>query len=201
MKYAVIDTETNGLFDYKKPADDPCQPRLASLGVVLLNEDLTTGAEHHFFVKPDGWEMSPETTAVNGLTTEFLTANGVHILEVLSFYARLIDAGYAVAAFGAQFDCKQMRGEMRRNDVPDRFETTLNVCLMRACMGLKIPKAGKPGGWPKLSDVCRFFGVAQGEAHSALGDARSAADVLRAMAARKVKLTPEVHYKADSPKK
>lgn len=201
MKYAVIDTETSGLPDYKKPADDPSQPRLASLGVVLLNQDLTTEAEHYFLVKPDGWEMSEETAKIHGLTQQILIENGVHVLEVLSFYVRLIDTGYAVAAFGAQFDCKQMRGELRRANVPDRFDTTPNVCLMRACMGLKIPKAGKPGGWPKLSDACRFFGVVQGEAHTAIDDARSAAGILRAMAARKRLPAPSVHYKSEVPSK
>ena len=33
MKYAVIDTETSGLFDFSKPAEAEGQPRLASLAI------------------------------------------------------------------------------------------------------------------------------------------------------------------------
>ncbi|MEY4951800.1 MAG: hypothetical protein RL299_224, partial [Pseudomonadota bacterium] len=39
MGYLVIDTETSGLFDFKKPADDPSQPRLASLAMIWADDD------------------------------------------------------------------------------------------------------------------------------------------------------------------
>ena len=40
MKYVVIDTETSGLFDFSKPADAEGQPRLASLAMVFLDQDM-----------------------------------------------------------------------------------------------------------------------------------------------------------------
>jgi len=33
--YLVFDTETTGLFDFKLPADDPSQPRLASAAFII----------------------------------------------------------------------------------------------------------------------------------------------------------------------
>lgn len=203
MKYAVIDTEGNGLFDFKKPADDPSQPRLASLGVVLLDDKLETIGEMELLVKPDGWKMTPDSTRVNGLTDEHLAANGQPIGAVLDVYAALIEQGYAIAAYGAQHDCKTMRGEFRRLGRDDLFEKTVNVCLMRALQPLKIPKASGKGGWPKLEDACRFFGIeveTEG-AHSALGGAQRAAKVLVALAKRGALPEPIVHRAKNEPAK
>lgn len=200
MKYAVIDVETSGIVDYTKPADDPSQPRLASLGIVMLYEDMTTQAEHEFYVRPDGWEMTAEATAVNGLTTEFLRANGEHVITVLTRYRTLIDAGYAIAAYGAQSDCKILRGECRRAGLYDMFEKTKNVCLMRACLPLKMPKANGKGGWPKLEDACRFFGLEpEPKPHTALNGARCAAGVLRALSLNGPLPAAKIHYAKGKP--
>lgn len=195
MKYACIDVESNGLPDYKKPADDPCQPRLASLGLVRLDDDLTVLHEQEFLVRPDGWEMKPEATAVNGLTTEQLLRDGEPIGLVLDIYATLIAAGHAIAAYGAQHDCKLLRGELRRAGRDDLFEKTGNVCLMRACLPLKIPKANGKGGWPRLEDACRHFGIEpESTPHRAIEGARRAAQILRRLAEAGALPAPCVHY-------
>lgn len=200
MKYAIIDTETSGLFDFAKPADAPGQPRLATLAVILvhtsLNGQLEVVSEHDFMVKPDGWEMQPAATKVNGLTTAHLLEHGEPAIGILASYANMIENGYIVTSFNAQFDTKVMRGEMRRHSVPDRFETTPNICVMRALTAVcKVPR--KTGGgykFPKLSEACAFFKIAEPAAHSAMGDARSCLALLREL--HKANLIPaaEVHY-------
>lgn len=199
MKFAVIDTETNGLPDYKKPADDPIQPRLASIGIFLLNEKLEIDAQHELFVKPDGWAMTPEATAINGLTDELLSEKGQPIREVLEIYTKIIDLGYFLAAYGAQHDLKIMRGELRRASIPDRFEATPNICLMRAAMKLKVKKESGTGGWPKLADVCKHFGIERAAAHTGLGDAMDALAILREMAKLKMLPVAAVHYAKNKP--
>lgn len=201
MKYAVIDTETSGLFDFSKPADAEGQPRLANLAIIVLNEDLSIDHEIDYMVAPLGWEMKPEATAVNGLTTEHLLAKGLPVVDALNMYAALIDRGYIIATFNAQFDTKVMRGEMRRANVPDRFETTPNVCIMRALTNVvRVPKKSGSGyKWPKLGEACAFFKIEQPAAHSAMGDARSAVELLRHL--HKANLIPEaeVHFAKTQP--
>lgn len=205
MKYAIIDVETNGLPDYKKPADDPSQPRLAALGVLLV--DVTDGkivveSEHELLVKPDGWKMTPEAGAVNGLTDERLEAEGKPISEVLAVYAALIEDGHVVVAYGAQHDCKILRGEFRRAGLDDRFEKTKNVCLMRAVQPLKIPKANGKGGWPQLDDVLRFLGEKpEPRPHGALVGARCAFAVFSAFLPKGVLPEPSVHHAKNPPMK
>lgn len=203
MKYAIIDTESSGLFDFSKPADAEGQPRLAALGVIMLHEDLTVQAEHEFLVKPEGWVMGVEAAAINGLTTERLMAEGLDLAFVLRKYITLVETGYVIAAYNAQYDTKIMRGELRRSGLPDLFEVTPNVCLMRPLTNVcKLTKAtGRGYKFPKLSEACAHFKIEQPTAHSALGDARSAAALLRICKGIGVLPEPEVHYAVNRPDK
>lgn len=198
-KYAIIDTETSGLFDFAKPADAEGQPRMASLAIITFEVDFGTICdlkEEEFLIAPDGWEMKPDATAINGYTTEFLAANGKPVRLALDRYAALIDLGYIIGAYNAQFDTKIMRGEMRRAGILDRFETTPNICLMRACTNVVrvLKKTGSGFKFPKLSEACAFFKIKQPAAHSALGDTRSAVEIFRHLLKANLLPTPEVHY-------
>ncbi len=203
-KYAIIDTESSGLFDFSKPADADGQPRMASLAIITFEvkpdpfgpDEIILFAEEDFLIAPDGWEMHPDATAVNGYTTEFLQANGKPVRLALDRYAALIDAGYIVGAYSAQFDTKIMRGEMRRAGIPDRFEQTPNICLMRACTNVvRVPKkTGSGFKFPKLSEACAFFKIEQPAAHSALGDTRSAVEIFRHLLKANLLPKPEVHF-------
>lgn len=201
-KFVVFDTETTGLFRFRDaagnpvPADDPSQPRLASFAAIVLNDDFTEATRFKHFIKPDGWEMSEGASQVNGLTTEFLHEHGVPVGDVLDQYCRYIDDSYCFAAFNAQFDLKMMRGELRRLEREDRFEDTLNICLMRACTDICCVPSGRGRGFkfPKLSEACDHFGIVNEAAHDAMGDAQAAYEVLLKL--HEIGRLPEakVHY-------
>lgn len=205
MKFAIIDTETSGLFRFKDadgvpvPADDPSQPRLAHLAMILVDENLAEERAIDLYVRPDGWKMEPDAQAVNGLTDEFLAENGAGILDVLDQYVRVIDAGYVIVAFNAQFDCKQMRGELRRAGLDDRFHVTPNICVMRASMKLGVKKASGGGGFPKLSDVCAHLGIDHNATHTAGGDARAALEIFRRLHAMGGLPEARVHFAKTPP--
>jgi DNA polymerase III epsilon subunit-like protein len=203
MKYAIIDTESSGLFDFAKPADAEGQPRLATLAIIMLDDDLNVIAEHDFMVKPDGWEMGAEAGAVNGLTTEYLLQHGEPVRDILQRYSTLIEEGFVITAYNCQFDSKIMRGELRRAGMPDLFERTPNICLMRAATPIcKVPKKTGAGyKFPKLAEACAFFKIEQPAAHSALGDAKSALAILLELHKLGALPAPEVHYAKNPPAK
>ncbi len=178
MKYVIIDTEGNGLFDFKRPADAEGQPRLASLAMIFLGdyrEMFPVERVQTFLIKPDGWVMSEGAEAVNGLSTDHLTAHGVPVRDALVAWTAAIEAGYVAVAYNAQHDLKQIRAELRRAGMPDLFERTPNICAMRALTGVcKIPKAtGKGYKFPKLAEAMAHFKLPQSGAHTAAGDAHS----------------------------
>lgn len=199
MRWAVIDTEGSGLFKYKDatgkpvPADDPSQPRLAALSMILLDADLKVVEEYHALVKPDGWSMTAEATAVNGLTDERLMAEGQPVGHILDVYTQAIREGRAVVAFNAQHDLKQMRAELRRAGRDDLFMLTKNVCVMRKAAG-HIPRPDGKKTWPKLEHCREHLKISHDAAHTSGADAASALAVFLHLHGLGVDLTPAVHF-------
>lgn len=178
--YCVLDTETTGLFDWNRPADAPGQPRLASIAMIFLDADFATEFEWSCLIQPNGWEMTPEALAINGLTTERLKAEGLAAWLPLAIFSETIKTERTIVAFNSQFDLKVMRGELRRHSRPDFYENTREFCVMKAMTPLcKIPKANGGGfKWPNLSQAhTRFFGRPHEGAHGALSDARACRDI------------------------
>lgn len=197
MKYVFIDTETTGIFDFKQPADAPGQPRLAQLGMLVLEDVHAEPIRLGMYIQPDGWVMDPGAEKVNGLSTEFLRQRGVPVLYALEQYAQLIDAGYVVIAYNASFDTKVMRGELRRAGWDDRFERTPNICVMRPLTNiLKLP--GRYGyKWPNLAEACRHFGITNEKAHDAMGDVEAAYQIFLRLHAAGLLPEAAVHYAKD----
>lgn len=194
--FAVFDTETTGLFA-RTPrgtppiaADAPGQPRMASFAAILTDDQGVELDRIKAFVRPDGWSMAEEdaraiangkrpASEINGLTDDFLQSVGVPVLDVLTFWNELIDAGVTAAAFNAQYDTKIMRAEMRRASLDDRFEETRDICLMKGLWpygpeGMPIMR-----GFIKLSEACEWFGIVNEDAHDAMGDAVATTEILR----------------------
>lgn len=212
MKFLIIDTETNGLPDYKRPADAPGQPRVAEFAGIIIDHNGEVDREYQRFIKPpsseDGydWLMSPEATATNHITDEDLQTLGVPIEEVLTWYKDRILEGLPIVAFGAQFDCKMMRAEFRRAGWDDLFERTPNICLMRSArpfaklVGRELTKAGGSNrGWPKHTDLADFCGAIYDREtlHGALADARLSTVCFRYMLDHGFDAVPEVHHAKD----
>jgi len=201
QKYMIFDTETNGLFDFSKPADADGQPRLASLAMIILDGDLKVESAETYFVKPDGWKMTEGATAVNGLTDEYLEANGIPIEEVLLKYSEIVDAGIDLYAFNAQYDTKVMRSEFRKLGLDDRFEQTKNTCIMKALIDVcQIPrKSGKAFKYPKLVEACAHFGIDFPNQHTEMGDATVTMELLKKLIELDMLPEPEVHYAKKRP--
>lgn len=192
----VFDTETNGLFDFSKPADDPSQPRLASVGFIEVDEGLRVTGERSHLIKPDGWVMGEEAGRVNGLTMERLHDEGIPVAEVLDYYETMIRAGRVAVAFNAQWDCKMMRAELRRAGRDDLFQITRNICVMRPMTDIcqLMPAGGRAGyKFPKLSEALEHIGVKHDSPHTGRGDAYGAFEVMRWLHARDLLPAPGVH--------
>ena len=193
--YLVVDVETNALPDYKRPADAEGQPRLASIAMLFVTAELVEESIYSTLVRPLGWSMQPDATAVNGLTDEMLHELGIPVDEVLRAYGAAIEAGRAVIAFNSRFDLKTLRGELRLAGMDDLFEQTPNWCTMRAANPLvkAVGKTGRPK-FPRLEEACRHFGIEAADVHSALGDALACLELARALVAAGVPIDPQVHH-------
>lgn len=188
MTFLIIDTESSGLFDYKKPADAPGQPRVCAAALIFTDENYQVIEERYDLIQPDGWVLDPECEAakVNGLTQERLMAEGVPIANLLGAYTGAIQAKRVVCGHNVEFDMKLMRAELRHAKREDLYMQTRSVCTMWGTRGIcQIPNAkGNGSKIPSLEECCQFFGIPQAEQHNALEDARSALAILRAVRER-----------------
>jgi DNA polymerase III epsilon subunit-like protein len=194
----VIDTETSGLANFALPADHPDQPHLAELSIILCDKNLEPLGYENYLIKPDGWEVTPGATAVNGLTTERLEREGVPLAGVLARYVEIIDAGVVMIAHNAQYDGKIMRGELRRAGGDDRFMLTKTICTMRG-MTEHCQLAGSRGKWkwPTLNQAYEFVsGAARASlAHSADNDATACLAVASWMLMNGKLPEPQVYFR------
>ena len=174
-----FDTETTGLLDFKLPADHPAQPRIASIAAVLFDDGRVPVGTMHDFVRPDGWAVPPDVTRINGLTTQRLAEIGIPIAEALANFLALYERADELIAYGAEFDLKMLRGELRRAGLPDHYKGKPAKCAMRrATHACRMPPtqamlaAGrKTNKTPKLTEAHEIIlGSPVAGAHDALND-------------------------------
>lgn len=182
--YVIADTEGSGVFDYRKPADAPGQPRMAALALILCRDDLQVEVSHSFLIRPDGWifDNNSDAAKINGLTHERLMDEGVPAKDALRHYCDVIDARRIVAGYNVLHDLKQLRAELRHVGFPDRFMQTRYLCVMQGCR--QIVDARTADGRkkaPRLEEACTFFGVDRAAPHTAFGDALDALTILQRM--------------------
>lgn len=213
-KFIVFDTETSGLPPRGPrgtppiPADDPRQPRLASFAAIIADEIGHEIESHKFYIRPEGWTMAEfdaraiaegkkPASEINGLTDALLIERGVPVVDVLRFYSGHITSGLIPVAFNSQFDMKIMRGELRRAGMPDLFEQSAHICVMKA----QDPYAQRglcmsSPGFVKLAVALEFHGIVNDNPHDAMGDAKGAQELLAILIRDGLLPEPRVNYSA-----
>jgi DNA polymerase III subunit epsilon len=184
------DTETTGLPDFKAPSEDPKQPHIVQLGAVLL--DMRTRkrlATLDLIIKPEGWTIPDEVSAIHGITTEHAALVGVPeslaVEMLLELNAR---CDYRVA-HNESFDQRIVRIGCKRffdEDSAEQWKTKPTRCtavmagpIMQMPPTEKMKRAGfNKFKTPKLSEAVPFFcGRELTDAHSALADVNGCIDI------------------------
>lgn len=162
----LVDLETTGIFNFKLEAEDPAQPRVASIGLILKDRvTLKTFGNYHALIQPDGWSMpqGPKSAGeVNGLTDEMLKKYGVPIAAAMGQVADWMSLGVNLVAHSLAFDYKGLRGELRRCKMPDFYKTTPTFCTMMNNVNIvkapaKKPRHAEDWKWPTLAETYKFY--------------------------------------------
>lgn len=180
MSLLFIDTETNGLPDMNKRASDPSQPHIVQFAATVVNEAGFVVDEHNILVKPEGWEISPEMSAIHGVTQEMALADGLPEVMVAKLALGLIEESSMLVAHNLQFDKFLVRILLQRagllTDDMDAWWKALPVfCTMRATTDIcKIPSERGGWKWPKLIEAHQHaFGEGFDGQHDALADVKA----------------------------
>lgn len=181
----VFDSETTNLPDFHKQAEDPSQPHIVQLGAILYDSARHVVSEMNVLVRPDGWVISPETTAIHGITMEAATKYGLKLETAIKLFIAFADRAELLVAHNYSFDEKMVRRELHHLSLPSLAEAMrarANYCTMKSSTDiLRIPG---PRGfkWPKLQEAhVHFLGHEFTGSHDAMADVRACAGIYFAM--------------------
>ena len=185
MKALIFDTETTGMVQFRKPPEDPSQPDLIQLGMLLVEtEDWGPRARHSLLVKlaPDV-KIEPGAKEAHGISEEDCARYGVDPVVACSLFNQACMQADIIVAHNLSFDTSIMKTALHRiGNKPHRFDGRQQVCTKESSTDvLKLP--GKYGyKWPTLAEAYRHYTGNEIEgAHDALVDTEACLQVFRGL--------------------
>ncbi len=191
MKAMIFDTETTGIVVRDRSPEDPAQPDLVQLGMLLVEtEDWSSRARHSMLVRlPDGVQIEEGAKKAHGISEEDCERYGVPLVVAGSLFNQLCIQADLIVAHNLAFDRSIMKTALHRlGGKPDRMGDLRQVCTMEESTDiLKLPGRFDSYKWPSLAEAYRFFAEQELEgAHDALVDSEACLAVFRCLVERGV---------------
>lgn len=177
-----FDTETTGVApDTLHPVYDVDRyPHICQLSWTFNDMD------KDFIIRPDGWTIPPETTAIHGISTEMALSKGVPFHDALKLFCiDLLDADI-ICAHNAQFDKRMLIADATRLTNQERglnFEKLIKskTCIDTMMLTIdfvgavftKGAKKGLPGKFPRLEELYYKLFQSSFPAHNSMEDVRA----------------------------
>ncbi len=192
MTTIVFDTETTGLpkNKWRSALQGPANwPDLVSICWLVYDEDWDLVRKEYHVVRPEGWTIPAEASAVHGITHAAAEASGEPLAAVLGRFAEDLKTARRLVAHNMAFDKNVIQGayKWRIGMEPAAFWPAEEFCTMEASRDvLRLPwkgvqHPGKPTTYkpPRLSELWTyaFSGTPQPQAHNSEGDALATAAI------------------------
>lgn len=140
--------------------------------------------ERSFIIKPDNYEIPPETTAIHGITTERAIAEGVPFAEVIDEFLADAAAAPLVCAHNIYFDTSMLKANILRYCGKEYYDAKAEDALHKGkridtmMKTIKFVGAKKSNGkgikYPTLEELYnKCFPGETFPAHDALEDVRA----------------------------
>lgn len=150
MKLLIFDTETTGLPLKKLPAEkEPGNwPHIVSISWVVMNSlNNEILSQQNFLVKPDGWTVSVDSTAIHGISHNMAERSGQPISTVIEKF--LSEEYDALVAHNIDFDMNVLVNAIKWDlQLPlplfpkqiCTMKLSKNICKLPGNFGYKYPK-------------------------------------------------------------
>lgn len=176
--YLFFDTETNGLpRNWKAPVSDLTNwPRLIQIAWILFDKDGNELSRNDHIVRPNGFTIPSDASAIHRITTERANDEGVNLIFVLDeFQSQLAKSTYLVA-HNIDFDEKIVGAEFLRSGMTNAIPSKRHICTMKSTTDFVAIPGNYGNKWPKLSELHqKLFGMGFAEAHNAEADINATA--------------------------
>jgi DNA polymerase III subunit epsilon len=172
MLLLPYDSETNELPLWKEPSESPDQPHFVQLAATLVDPVSRQITEQmNVIIKPDGWTIPEELSALHGITFERAMDEGIAEVDALNQFLDMWERCSLRIGFNVSFDDRMIRIALKRykdDELAERFKASPKSCMMWESKPFtKLPKNKNP----KLSEAySHFFGEELQGAHDAMVD-------------------------------
>lgn len=170
MKYLFFDTETTGLpKKWKSPVTDLNNwPRLVQLAYVLCDDNGVKQIEENHIIKPEGFIIPEQASAIHGISGERALKEGKPLLSVLTSFAALIQQSDILVAHNMSFDEKIVGAEFLRNSQADHTNKKRKLCTMQSTTDFCAIPGYYGYKWPTLQELHKkLFGSGFEDGHDA----------------------------------
>lgn len=166
------DSETTGMVLFKEPSEHPNQPHIVQLAACLVDLDTRkTIASMDVIVKPVGWTISDEVSAIHGITTERAMDVGIPeemaIDMLMALWSERLRVGH-----NESFDARIVRIAQSRFGKSESELTQWKAGQSECTCWLARPHTKlEKNKLPKLGEAYQhFMGTPLEHAHSAMAD-------------------------------
>lgn len=172
----LLDTETTGLARTDLNGTR-VQPRIVTISWLLNAPDTQTKRERTYIVRPDGFTIPSEATAIHGISTEYARFAGSSLGSVLQQLREDCEAvrPQMVVAHNAEFDLPVVDAECKRIGIANPLAALPSICTMQSTTVLcRIPRRGGGFKWPTLQELyIKLFARPFDGAHESASDVRA----------------------------
>ena len=156
----IYDTETTNKHDRHAPYLSDSHPDIVQLAAILRDEDGRIMSSMDCLLAKER-PMTPEASAVNGITDEMCHLFGVAPPNAIYVFSNMLQCAQVVVAHNIDFDQQMIDIGAHRCGVPPMdWKNVIKRDTMKASTGIcKLPNPKGFGGykWPKLGEVYEFF--------------------------------------------
>lgn len=172
-KYIAIDIETTGLL--------PIEAEVIQIGAIVVNEDMTTGAEFSIYLKPQTTFRDARSMKINGISEDILdTAEDFYVgMKMFEDFCKEQTGMHCPVfmAWGAYFDVDFLEESYRR--FGRVFPFSHKSVDLKSIATFEISKRNIECNMG-LHTVCNvLFDTFEGTPHDALDDIKNAVRVVR----------------------
>lgn len=180
----IFDTETSGLPPFqmvqkKRTIASPIkyltywdECRIVELAWQIYQPDGTLIKSYSSLVYPDGFQISPESTKIHGITQEEAITHGKSIQTILQDFQKDLQTVSTIVAHNIDFDYSVVLSEYLRQSLSiDSLKTKKQLCTMKDWL-----QADRK--WPKLTELYyECFEEELQQTHRALDDVDACAKI------------------------
>ena len=174
-----FDTETNGLPKNWNASvtDIDNWPRLVESAWIAYDDEGNELSSATYIIKPAGFEISPTSAEIHGISQEKALKEGVDLEIILAEFGDLLSKAEKIIAHNIAFDENIVGAELLRCGMENIIPSITKICTMKETTDFCAISGYYGYKWPTLREL--YFTLFKKDfenAHNALSDVKATAE-------------------------